>query len=456
MKRTLYDNPVPPTLSRRDFIKTSTAAGLGAALTVNAIGQQAPAVAAPKKSDELDIAVIGCGAQGRVLIESILRIPGIRIKAICDIWEYSRTYTANYLKKYGVNVSVYEDYRDLLAGEKGLDAAIVATPDWVHAEHSNACLRAGLHVYCEKEMSNSLEKARSMVRTARETKRLLQIGHQRRSNPRYIHAIERLIRDKKILGRVTVSYAQWNRAKADLLGWPERYAISQATLDKYGYRSMSEFRNWRLFKKYGGGPMVDLGSHQIDLFGWVYGSNPRSVMASGGTDYYKNWEWHDNVIAVYEFDTPQGKSRALYQVQTTTQHGGFYETFMGEDGSLVLSEIPQKGNWAMREPHAPEWDSLAKAGLLQAEAAPIQKTASKNVFLDVRVTAEAGRWPLPIELANPAHQPHLENFFDAARNGTPLNCPAELAFESCIAVLTTNEAVKAHRMVEFKPEEFKA
>jgi Predicted dehydrogenases and related proteins len=158
MKRTLSDNPVPPTLSRRDFLKTSTAAGLGAALTINAIGQQSPAVATPKKTDEFDIAVIGCGAQGRVLIESVLRIPGIRIKAICDIWEYSRTYTANYLKKYGVIVSVYEDYRDLLAREKGLDAAIVATPDWVHAEHANACLRVGLHVYCEKRCPNSLEK----------------------------------------------------------------------------------------------------------------------------------------------------------------------------------------------------------------------------------------------------------------------------------------------------------
>ncbi len=456
MKEPLTGHSFPSPLSRRDFLRTSTTAGLGAALTVKVMGRQAPAVVTPYKTDDLDIAVIGCGAQGRVLIESILRIPGVRIRAVCDIWEYSRTYTANYLKKYGLAVSVYEDYRDLLAREKGLKAVVIATPDWVHAEHSTACLRAGLHVYCEKEMSNSLDKARSMVLAARETKKLLQIGHQRRSNPRYIHAIEKLIRGKKLIGRVTVGYAQWNRAKSDLLGWPERYAMDQALLDKYGYRSMSEFRNWRLYKKYGGGPMVDLGSHQIDLFGWVYGSNPRSVAASGGRDYYKDWEWYDNVMAIYEFDTPEGPGRALYQVQTTTQHGGFYETFMGDNGSLVLSEIPQKGNWAMRESHAPEWDSLAKAGLLQAEAAPIQTTASKNVFLDVRVTAEAGRWPLPIELAKPAHQPHLENFFDAVRTGTPLNCPAELAYESCVAVLRTNEAVKARRTVEFRPEEFKA
>ena len=447
-------------LSRRDFLKTSTTAGLGLAFAGTILGQAAnPQAAKPstaKNPDELRVAVIGCGAQGRVLIESILRIPSIRVAAICDIWSYSQTYTANYLKKYGHIVRVYEDYRDLLAKEKDLQAAIVATPDWVHAEHADACLRAGLHVYCEKEMSNSLEKAQSMVAAARETKKLLQIGHQRRSNPRYIHAINRLIHEKNLLGRVTAAYAQWNRAKSDLLGWPEKYLIDQATLEKYDYSSMTEFRNWRLYKKFGGGPMIDLGSHQIDLFGWVFGTNPKSVAACGGTDYYKNWEWYDNVMAIYEFDTPAGASRAFYQVQTTTQHGGFYETFMGENGSLVLSEIPTKGNWALREPTAPEWDSLAKAGLLQSETTPIQKSASKNIFVDVRVTAEAGRWPLPVELAKPAHQPHLENFFDAIRLGTPLTCPADLAYESCVAVIKANEAVKARKITEFRPEQFRA
>lgn len=447
-------------ISRRDFLMSSATAGLGVALAGKAFGQAAPqaapATAAAGSADALRVAVIGCGAQGRVLVEAMLRIPSVRIAAICDIWSYSRQYTGNYLKKYGHVANVYEDYRDLLAAENDIDAAVVATPDWVHAEQTNACLRRGWPVYCEKEMSNSLDKARSMVLAARETGKLLQIGHQRRSNPRYIHAIDTLIRERSLLGRVTASYAQWNRSKADLLGWPEKYVIDQATLDKYGYSNMTEFRNWRLFKKFGGGPMVDLGSHQIDLFGWVYGTHPRSVLASGGLDYYKNWEWYDNVMAIYEFETKEGTARAFYQVQTTTQHGGFYETFMGDNGSLVLSEIPERGNWAMREPHAPEWDSLAKAGLLQSETVPIRKSATKNVYVDVRVTAEAGRWPLPVELAKPAHQPHLENFFDAVRNGTPLNCPAELAYESCVAVLKTNEAVKARRVVDFRPEQFKA
>jgi predicted dehydrogenase len=442
-------------LTRRDFIRSSAAAGVGMVLGGQAAGEK-PGGAELKSADEVRIGVIGAGEQGRILLESCLRIPGIRIAALCDIWEYSRQYASGYLRKYGQNPVVYEDYRDMLAKAPGLDAAIVATPDWMHAEHANACLEAGLHVYCEKEMSNALEKARSMVETARRTKKLLQIGHQRRSNPRYIHAIDRLMREKRLLGRVNLAYAQWNRSKADMLGWPKKYIMDQAVLQKYGYDSMVEFRNWRWYRKFGGGPIVDLGSHQIDLFSWVFGVNPASVVASGGVDYYKNREWFDNVMAIYEFETKEGAARAFYQVQTTTAHGGFYETFMGDNGSLVISEVPQRGNWALREAHAPEWDSLVKDGLLLTEAAPIRKLETRNIFLDVRVTAETGRWPLPVELAKPAHQPHLENFFSAVRNGTPLNCPAEAAYESTVAVLEVNEAVKNRNLVRFRPEQFKA
>ena len=92
----------------------------------------------------------------------------------------------------GVEVRAYENYEDLLAKEKDLQAVVVATPDFWHAPITNACLKAGLHVYCEKMMSNTIEGARSMVQTMRETGKLLQIGHQRRSNPRYLFALNRL------------------------------------------------------------------------------------------------------------------------------------------------------------------------------------------------------------------------------------------------------------------------
>jgi predicted dehydrogenase len=442
--------------SRRDFLRTSAGVGAGlaaASLLHPALGQETPVVA---KGDDLRVAVLGVGAQGRVLIEAALRIPGLRFQAVCDIWGYSQQYGSRYLKKYGHVVNVYEDYRELLEKEKGLDAVLVATPDWMHAEHTNACLRAGLHVYCEKEMSNSLEKARSMVQTAKETGKLLQIGHQRRSNPRYIHAVTKLIRDVKLLGRVTHAYGQWNRAKSEDLGWPERSPLPAEILEKYGYASMSQFRNWRWYKKYGGGPIVDLGSHQIDVFSWVFGRNPSAVTAAGGVDFYKLHEWYDNVLAVFDYETPAGTARAFYQVLTTSSHGGFYETFMGEDGSLVISEVPARGNAALREPHAPDWDAYVKMGLLSPVKAPIVRAATRDVTVDVRVTMEAGSWPLPVELAKPAHQPHLENFFNAIRFGVPLNCPPEVGYETAVAVLRVNDAVEQAQKLRFSEREFLA
>ncbi len=441
-------------MGRRDFLVSTASMGAGLILTSAASAQEAPP--AVSKDDELNIAVIGMGAQGKVLIEAARRIPGIRFKAVCDIWKYNRGYASRRLKAYGHPVNDYEDYGEMLARENDLDAVLIATPDWMHAEHAIACMKASLHVYSEKEMSNTLEKARQMVETSRETGKLLQIGHQRRSNPRYIHAIDRLLHENNLLGRVTQAYGQWNRAKSDDLAWPPKEEIDPQTLEKHGYDSMHHFRNWRWYKKYGGGPIVDLGSHQIDIFGWVFGVPPKSVMAGGGVDFYPNHEWYDNVMAIYEYENEHGVSRALYQVLTTTSRGGFYENFMGEDGTLAISELPERGNAVFREHHVPEeiWDRLAERGYLIRTGAQIKKVKTKDVFVDVRVSKPLGGWDLPVQLSKPAHQPHLENFFDAIRFGIPLNCPAEIGYETAVSVLTVNDAVVAGRKVEFKPEEF--
>jgi len=175
----------------------------------------------------------------------------------------------------------------------------------------------------------------------------------------------------------------------------------------------------------------------------------------GGNDYYKR-QMNDNVMAIYEFKTPEGLiNRAYYQVLTTTKRGGFYEQFMGVNGALTISEVSARGDTVEREAHAPSWDEYAKKGWLKPVKEAIKPTTTRNVAVDVRVTAEAGKWPLPIELLKPAHQPHLENFFDAVRGRAKLNCPPEVAYETAVAVLKANDAVVAGRKIEFKPEEFK-
>lgn len=437
-------------LTRRRFVGL-TAAAAGASL----LASEAVLRAATGASDRLNVALFGVGAQGRILMDSLLQIEGVQLVAICDVWDYARTYAERLLKRSNVTVKGYADYKELLANEKDLDAVVIATPDFWHAPMTNDCLRAGLHVYCEKMMSNTLEGARSMVQTMRETGKLLQIGHQRRSNPRYQFALLRLLREAKICGRLTAAQGQWNRAASPDLGWPKNSDIPAETLKKYGYRDMQQFRNWRWYRDLGGGPLSDLGAHQIDIFNWWFGVPPRAVLASGGVDYYKGREWYDNAMVIYEYPLPEGVARAFYQVQTTTSAGaGYFEYFMGDQGSIRISENPRLGV-IYREASAPSWDELVtKSYIRPQEVAASGPPAAGAQKVDARETPPVAAYDIPVTFTKAIHQPHLENFFDAVRGKVKLNCPADEAFASEYTIFKANEAITAQRTLEMKPEEF--
>jgi predicted dehydrogenase len=451
-------------ISRRDFLASSVTAGLvlaGAGALASAQAQEAGAPQAAggnKNPGDLNVALIGFGCQGRVLADSCANIPGIRFTAVCDIWDYARQQAVQRLGVYGHKVNVYENYVEMLSQEKDLQAAIIATPDWMHAEQAKACMEAGLHVYCEKGMATNLEDAKSMVEASRKTQKLLQIGHQRRSNPRYQHAIDKVLTQEKLLGRVTQGYGQWNRAKTPLLSWPSKFTIKQETLDLYGYDNMVQMRNWRWFRRYGLGPFADQALHQLDVFNWGFQAPAQAVTAIGGLDYYHDLEWPDTVMAVLDYPFGGGVSRAYYQVLTATSHGGYVENFMGENGTILISEMMMLGNGAERERRAPElwWQELGRRGLLKppakAPAAPV--TASKKA-VDTRATLAGEKWTFPIELAKPVHQPHLENFFNGIRNGEKLNCPGEVGYQALVTVLKTYEALQSGAKVAIAPEVYK-
>jgi predicted dehydrogenase len=441
-------------LNRREFISTTAVAG--AAMLLEACksnsGEQTATV---KKSslNTINVALIGYGEEGKVLLESLLNIEGVRLVALCDIWDYHRGEGERYLQKLGNPVHSYENYEDLLAKEKDLQAVIIATPDFWHASMTNTCLKAGLHVYCEKMMSNTIDGARSMVQTMRETGKLLQIGHQRRSNPRYLFTLNKLLHEAQFCGRLTAVQGQWNRAVKEDFGWPKKYEIPAPMLAKYGYKDMHQFRNWRWFKGLGGGPLSDLGAHQIDIFNWWLGMTPKSVVASGGLDYYKNHDWYDNAMVIYEFPLPQGTARAFYQVQTTTSSGGgYFEMFMGDDGTIKMSEDPSIcAIYREARADAVSWDDLAQKGYVRQV-----QTAADATKVDVRETAQLAQYEIPVFFNKPPHQPHLENFFNTMRGTAKLNCPADEAFTSEYVIHKANEAVAAEKKILINNEEVKA
>jgi predicted dehydrogenase len=460
-EETMKKETVAQGINRRSFLQSAAAVGATAVFAPNVLAQ-----GLNKNGKDINVAILGAGAQGQVLLDACMKMgqdSGVKFQAVCDIWESQNlkrvSGTIDKYKKFGHKGTAYTDYQEMLDKEKdNLDAVIVATPDFWHSRHTVACLKAGLHVYCEKEMSNTLEDARKMVVAAKEAGKLLQIGHQRRSNPRYQFCYEKLIKEAKLPGRITTINGQWNRSKSacEDLGWPEKAAMDDATLNKYGFSSMKQFRNWRWYKGLGGGPIVDLGSHQIDVYSWFVEAQPKSVMASGGVDYWGH-EWYDSVIAVYEYQTAQGMVRASYQTLTTNSNGGYYETFMGDEGTLLISESSGRCD-IYREKWVAEdaWDKWIKKDYIK-ETAKKEKTNDSGAVVDVRESTVTGaKYALPITMDKPYHQPHLENFFNAIRGKEKLNCPGEIGYETAATVLKVNEAIEKGCKLEFKPEDFKA
>jgi hypothetical protein len=213
-------------LTRRDFLYAS---GISTAMLMTE--RWARGLAAPKPSDKLTVGCIGVGSQGLRVTLDLLRMPEVQVVAVCDVnrqssdyldwgpdelrdkvrlllqqpaWGRSlagptagrevaqsivNTFYANNRGKSNYHgCASYEDFRELLAKEKDLDAVVVSTPDHWHALIAIAAMRAGKHVYSQKPMAHTVWEARQMAKVAKETGCATQVsifnsrhGSQRRS-----------------------------------------------------------------------------------------------------------------------------------------------------------------------------------------------------------------------------------------------------------------------------------
>lgn len=437
-------------VSRRDFIGKA-AGGIGAGLVLGV--PNILRAAQGEASDKIHVAFVGFGKQGKVLLDAMSNIPGLHFQAVCDIWDYNlKGGIAKVRALQGHTPKGYADIDEMLAKEEGLDAAIVATPDFWHSPHTVKCLEAGLHVYCEKMMANTIDAARDMVRAMEKTGKLCQIGHQRRSNPRYRYTLDQLINGKRICGQIVNINGQWNRAVSSSqdIAFNPKLAIKPEILTRYGFKDMHQFMNWRTYRDLSGGPISDLGAHQIDIFNWFLGVSPKSVYASGGNDYFKTREHFDNVMTIFDYETPQGGVRAFYQVLTTTSAGGgYYESFMGTEATINISERSAYTN-IYRESSAPSWDNHVARGFLKRQAAA-PKVQSDDAIASYESAAPEA-YALPGDLSKPPHQPHLENFFDAVRGKAALNCDARHAFESEAPIYWVNPSALSREPINFTAE----
>ena len=170
---------MPPFVHRRQFLKSSAAAG-AAALSLS----PASYARAFGANERLNLGVIGVGGRGEA---DLAEVASENIVALCDV-------DADRLDKAAdrfPHAKKYVDYRELLE-QAGLDAVVVATPDHNHAPASLRAMARGLHVYCEKPLTHTVREARRMAELAAEKKLVTQMGTQNHEHPGYLRLIELL------------------------------------------------------------------------------------------------------------------------------------------------------------------------------------------------------------------------------------------------------------------------
>ena len=260
-------------------------------------------MAAKRKSDVVRVGVVGCGgiATGKHL-PSLRKLPNVEIVGFYDIVAEKAVKCA---KDFGTKEArACSSLRNLLS-DKSIDVVHVCTPNKSHSEISVAALQAGKHVMCEKPMAKTSAGARRMVEAARKSRRKLTIGYQ-------------------------------NRFRADSL-WLNK-ACRDGMLGDIYYAKAHAIRRravptWGVFlneEEQGGGPLIDIGTHALDLTLWMMNNyKPRCVM---GSVFHKLGKRKNAANAWGSWDP------AKYTVEDSAM--GFVTM---EDGATILLE----SSWAI-------------------------------------------------------------------------------------------------------------
>ncbi|QQE77554.1 Gfo/Idh/MocA family protein [Alicyclobacillus sp. SO9] len=200
----------------------------------------------------IQVAIVGCGgiAFGKHL-PALAKLEGVEVAAFCDVVETNARKAA---AEFGTaDARVVTDYRDVMAMDN-IDAVYVLTANFLHATVSIAALHAGKHVMCEKPMAMNSEEAASMLQAAHETGKILTVGYQNRfrKDSRYLKAAC----EAGDLGHI---YA----AKA--------IAVRRRMVPTWGNFLSRELQ--------GGGPLIDVGTHALDLTLWMMDNyEPKTVL----------------------------------------------------------------------------------------------------------------------------------------------------------------------------------
>jgi myo-inositol 2-dehydrogenase/D-chiro-inositol 1-dehydrogenase len=198
----------------------------------------------------VNIGVIGLGNMGMLHLKNCLKIDGVKVVAAAD----ARLKAQNKTKSFGVK-TVYADYHDMLSHSSGIDAVVISLPNFMHFESIQLALEAGLDVFAEKPMATSVDECREIVRLVDKSGRKFMVGHVNR----FMEVVKKM-KEQMNMGTI---------------GDVEVVTIEEVINGPFSHpRVPAPVADWWFDpKKAGGGALLDVGYHMIDLFRFLAGDS---------------------------------------------------------------------------------------------------------------------------------------------------------------------------------------
>jgi predicted dehydrogenase len=360
-------------------------------------------------NDRIGLGLIGSGGRGTYVMSLFHKNADVDVRALCDV------YPARFKDALAVapNAKTFGDHRKLL-DSPGIDAVLIASPDHWHKDHAIDAMNAGKDVYSEKPMCRLREEAPLMLKTARATNRVHQVGLQQRSGEIYLEPLERFIKSGAI-GKISHIDAVWH---AGVPG-PVRKepAEKPADLDWLRFLGPVAYRDWnpamyfsfRNFLEFNGGKMTDFGHHWLDVVHMYMGERAPHAVTFAGGKYYDRGDSRtapDTVNALFEYD---GFS-VLFQSNAYAVNSEYGITFHGDRGRLFV--------------HRNRWE-FTPAG---RNAEPVKRTIPGDITAD-----------------------HVRNFLDCCKSRKLPNADSAIAAISILPPLLAVQSYEEQRRIRFDP-----
>jgi len=221
----------------------------------------------------LNVGIIGLGHMGRLHLMNCLHVDDVKVVAAAD----SSKRALEKARLVGVK-NLYADYHDLLNDSPNVDAVVISVPNFLHFDSVQLALEAGLDVFVEKPLANTVEECRKIVKLVEKSGRKFMVGHCMR----FIDAVEKMkdTADKGRIGDLEVVTIE------QILNGPFAHGAVPTPVPEW----------WFDPKKSGGGVLLDLGYHLIDLFRFFVGENSKILFCC--FDHKFNLPFEDGAIVI--------------------------------------------------------------------------------------------------------------------------------------------------------------